>query len=300
MAMVRSFAVGSGDMFYVRHNSDNFTIIDCQLFGDHKEWLVAELKAQSADKGLSRFISTHPDEDHLQGIEYLDKELPIYNFYVVKNNATKKDESPSFKHYCSLRDGNRAYYVEKGCTRRWMNQSNEERATAGINILWPDTSNDHFRAALASAAIGEKFNNISLVARYSVQDSASFMWIGDLETQFMEDIYDDISLPRTNVVFAPHHGRRSGKLPNKWLDKLQPDIVVLGEAKSRHLDYYTGYNTITQTSAGDITFKPSSNRVYCYASRQDYGKRPWLTDEGRSNQIIGNRQMDYYIGTLVF
>ena len=40
MPLVRSFTVGNGDMFYIKHGSDNFTIIDCQLFGDHKEWLA--------------------------------------------------------------------------------------------------------------------------------------------------------------------------------------------------------------------------------------------------------------------
>ena len=43
MAMIRSFTVGNGDMFYIKHDSDSFTIIDCQLFGEHKEWLVDEL-----------------------------------------------------------------------------------------------------------------------------------------------------------------------------------------------------------------------------------------------------------------
>ena len=28
MSKVKSFSVGNGDMFYIRHNSDNFTTID--------------------------------------------------------------------------------------------------------------------------------------------------------------------------------------------------------------------------------------------------------------------------------
>lgn len=291
MPIIRSFTVGSGDMFYIKHGSDNFTIIDCQLFGDHKDWLVEELKRESKCKGIVRFISTHPDEDHIQGLEHLDKEMPIHNFYVVKNSATKSDETDSFKHYCKLRDGDKAYYVEKGCSRRWMNLSSDERKTSGINILWPSTSNTHFKAALQEAAAGTKFNNISLVARYATQDGASFMWIGDLETKFMEDIYNDIELKETTIIFAPHHGRKSGKIPNSWLDKLKPKIVVIGEAPSRHLHYYTGYNTITQTSAGDITFTTDDGKVHCYASEKNYGLRSWLKDERKIDR-------DYYIGTL--
>lgn len=37
-------------MFYIKHDSDNFTIIDCQLFGEHKEWLVDELIQESKGK----------------------------------------------------------------------------------------------------------------------------------------------------------------------------------------------------------------------------------------------------------
>lgn len=299
MAMVRSFTVGNGDMFYIKHNSDNFTIIDCQLFGDHKEWLVDELIKESRGKGITRFISTHPDEDHIQGIEYLDERMPIYNFYVVENNAIKSDETESFKHYCMLRDrAERKFYVEKDCQRKWMNLSDDERKTSGIHIHWPDTSNNYFKKALTDANEGKAFNNISLVARYSTEN-LSFMWIGDLETQFMEDIFDSIDLPETTVIFAPHHGRKTGKLPNSWLEKLKPKIIVIGEARSRHLHYYTGYNKITQTKAGDITFITDGSKLHCYASHEAYGKRQWLTDEHKADEDFGVRDTDYYIGTLI-
>ncbi len=297
MSTVKSYAVGAGDMYYISHNSDNFTTIDCQLFGDHKEWLVDELISESFGKGVCRFISTHPDEDHIEGLEYLDEKMPIANFYVVENSATKEIVTESFKHYCGLRDGEKAFYVSKGCSRKWMNQGDDDRGSAGINILWPDTSNEHFKIALQEAADGTAFNNISLVARYSVVDNASFMWIGDLETQFMEDIYSDIKLEKTTIVFAPHHGRKSGKLPDKWLDKLEPEIIVLGEVPSRHMYYYTGYNTLTQTKAYDITFVAEDGKVHCYSSNKDYGKREWLNDEGKAD-ITSQRDRHYYIGTL--
>lgn len=293
MAKVKSFSVGDGDMFYIRHNSDNFTIIDCQLLGedDERQLLIDELRRESADESVVRFMSTHPDEDHIEGIEYLDEQMPIRNFYVVENSAVKSNESDSFKHYRQLRDGSKAYYVEKGCKRKWMNLSDEIRTTAGIQILWPNRSNKHFKAALQDAADGIAFNNISLVARYAVNDGPSFMWIGDLETQFMEDIAGDITLSETTVVFAPHHGRKSGKLPDKWLDKLKPKIIVIGEAESRHLHYYTGYNRITQARAGDITFVEDGAKLHCYVTNKNYGVRDWLDDEERSD-------FDFYIGTL--
>lgn len=300
MAMIRSFTVGNGDMFYIKHDSDNFTIIDCQLFGEHKEWLVDELIQESKDKAIKRFISTHPDEDHLQGIEHLDERMPIQNFYVVKNDANKPDESESFKHYKKLRDGSKAFYVYKDCSRKWINVSDDERDGAGLRFLWPDVDNEDFQAALQASTDGKAFNNTSLVVRYAIKDGPSFLWLGDLETDFMEKIFDRIELPETTIVFAPHHGRESGKLPGKWLEKLKPKIIVIGEAPSRNLTYYQGYKKITQNKAGDITFISDGRKVHCYASWETYGKRDWLTDENKRNQDFGVRDVDYYIGTLNF
>lgn len=291
MPVVKSFTVGDGDMFYIKHGSDSFTIIDCQLFGEHKEWLVKELQQEAEGKTISRFISTHPDEDHIQGLEYLDQEMPIINFYSVKNDATKPDESGSFKHYCKLRDSSKAYYVEKGCRRKWLNETDNDRTGSGLHFLWPDVTNTHYNAALKEAAEGSKFNNISLVLRYSINQNASFMWIGDLETEFMENIFEHIELLETTIVFAPHHGRKSGKLPNSWLDKLKPKVIVIGEAEERHLQKYTGYNHIRQNEAGDITFISDDKKLHCYVSEKNYGKREWLDDEDRKDR-------KFYIGTL--
>lgn len=291
MSIVKSFAVGNGDMFYIQHNTDNFTIIDCNINADSAGECIRDLKQASKGKGISRFISTHPDQDHVGGIELLDAEMPIHNFYVVKNQAIKDDETVSFKHYCKLRDdAHKAFYIQKGCSRKWMNLSDSERDSSGVSILWPDTQNPDFKEALEEANSGQSYNNISAVVRYSVEGGASVMWLGDLETEFMEKITDHIKLEKTTIVFASHHGRTSGKIPDAWLEKLDPQIIVIGEAPSRHLNYYTGYKTITQNSAGDITMECLSGKVHFYVSNPSYVHNG-LDYEGMAN-------FKHYIGSL--
>lgn len=290
MPIIKSFAVGNGDMFYIKHGSDNFTIIDCDLADDNAEEIIAELKEESKYKGISRFICTHPDEDHFGGLAQLDDEMPIYNFYVVKNQAIKDVETKSFKRYCALRDGDKAFYISKGCSRLWMNQSNEERGSSGLSVLWPDPTNEHFKAALEQCEVGASYNNTSAVIRYSIQDGASFLWLGDLETEFMEKIADAIELEKTTIVFAAHHGRKSGKIPDGWLEKLDPQIIVIGEAPSRDLHYYTGYKTITQNKAGNITFEAEGDKVHVYASNSTYWNKA-LKDEGQN-------AFDGYVGSI--
>ncbi len=290
MSMVLSYAVGNGDMFSIRHISDNFTIIDCSISVDDREWMLEELRRQGKDKGITRFISTHPDQDHMMGLEYLDSQIPIYNFYCVDNNATKSDETDDFKHYCQLRDGDKAFYIYKGCSRRWMNQSDEERSTSGIQILWPNVENNDYKSALEAACSGESPNNISPIITYSVEDSGSFAWMGDLETDFMGQIESHVDWPDIDILFAPHHGRDSGRIPEEILSQMNPKIIVIGEAPSQHLNYYKSYNTITQNMSGSIAFECEGGCVHIYVSNENYSVN-YLSNHGASTY-------DNYIGTL--
>lgn len=275
-------------MFYIRHGSDNFTMIDCMLPADDVAWrgqIVNELVEQSHDKGITRFISTHPDQDHVQGLEYLDSRLKLLNFYCVKNRAVKDEPTSDFEYYCTLRDDTKkAFYIHKGCRRRWMNQSSDERGEAGINILWPDTSNPDYKAALEAAERGESPNNTSAIIKYSLKDGVTALWMGDLETDFMEEIDGHVDLPSIDLLFAPHHGRESGRVPNAWLERLDPTVIVLGEAEAGHLYYYPGWNTITQNRAGDIAFDCRAGRVDVYVSSSTYTAE-FLYDAGASANL---------------
>ncbi len=268
MSIVKSLSVGEGDMFYIKHGSDNFTVIDCCFDDNNKEEIVDELVRESKNKGITRFISTHPDEDHIQGIKYVNSRWGITNFYCVKNEATKDDETESFQEYCNLRDGDKAFYIYKDCSRRWMNQSDDERGSSGINILWPETDNESFKEQLNLVKDGKSPNNISPIIKYSC--GAVFLWMGDLETDFLEKVKDDIGFDEIDVLFAPHHGRESGKIPSDILKILNPKVIVIGEAPSGNLNYYSGYNTITQNTAGDIIFNAYDNTVDIYVGNAGY------------------------------
>lgn len=82
MSEIKSLSVGNGDMFYINHNTDNFSIIDCNIIDERKSEILYEVKRLASAKGVIRFISTHPDQDHIQGIEYLDELRLIPNFIV--------------------------------------------------------------------------------------------------------------------------------------------------------------------------------------------------------------------------
>ena len=45
MSIIKSFSVNNGDMFYIKHESDNFTIIDCNLIEEKKDDILDEISA---------------------------------------------------------------------------------------------------------------------------------------------------------------------------------------------------------------------------------------------------------------
>lgn len=297
MSIVKSFSVGDGDMFYIKHGSDNFTVIDCYMHEDNQDDIISEIINESKNKAIHRFISTHPDEDHIKGLKKYREKVGITNFYCVENEAMKNDETEDFKEYCDLRDGKQHFYIYKGCSRCWMNKEGEDnngvqRGSSGINILWPKINNKYYKEALEKAKKGESPNNISPIIKYSLENSVNILWFGDLEKDFMESIKDDIEIEEADIIFAPHHGRDSGKIPNEILNKIKPKIIVIGEAPSNNLNYYNGYNTITQLSAGDITFECESSKVNIYVSKDNYSVT-FLKNENIVNNAYGK-----YIGTL--
>lgn len=288
MSIVKSLSVGNGDMFYIKHGVDSFTTIDCCMTDDNREQIMDEIIQESKDKGITRFISTHPDDDHFQQIEYYNERKPIENFYCVENQATKEKESDSFKKYKEIRDGKNSFYVYKGCKRKWLNESDDTRGCAGLNFLWPDVDNEDYKKELENVKNGQSPNKISIILQYNC--GAKFLWFGDIETEFINKVKDKIDFERVDVVFAPHHGRNSGKIPSDILDILKPQIIVIGEAKSEDLYYYPGYNTITQNTAGDVIFECVDNKVHVYVGNDTYSV-DYLNDERRSTY-------DNYIGSL--
>ena len=273
MSLIKSISVGNGDMFYIKHESSNFTIIDCNMDDTNKEKITNEIINESSEKDIIRFISTHPDEDHIHGLRYLDDKIGILNFYCVANNATKEYETEDFKRYKELRDSEtKSFYIFQGCSRCWMNQNDYEKkyGSSGINILWPNTENNDYKAELVNVKSGKSPNNISPIIEYSLNNGVTALWFGDLENSFMEKIKNEIRLPEADVIFVPHHGRKSGKIPKEWMDSIKPKMVIIGEASSEKIDYLSNYNTITQNTAGDIVLDCNLDIIDVYVTNENY------------------------------
>ena len=299
MSIVKSFSVRDGDMFYISHNSDSFTIIDCCYEDENsRDKDFCEIKKESDKKGITRFISTHPDEDHIKGLVELDDLLNLKNFYCVRNEAVKEEVTENFKKYCELRDSkDKASYVKKGYIHHWINCCDGERGSAGIRFYWPSLNNEYYKEALELVKKGTGFNNISPIFTYSIENGAHFMWMGDMEYEFREKIKKSLlglDVPEVDVLFAPHHGRKSGRVSKEILDKMKVKLIVIGEAPSENLDYYNGYNTITQNSAGDITFDCKGGYIHIYVENESYSYNTDFLEQLAYEDL----SKGHYIGSL--
>jgi hypothetical protein len=134
--------------------------------------------------------------------------------------------------------------------------------------------------------------NIAPIIEYRLKDGAKILWMGDLSTDFMEKIMDKVIISSVDVLFAPHHGRDTGKVPGGWLKSMDPRMVIIGEAPSKYLNYYDDYNTITQNSAGDITLECDSGKTNIFASNPDYSVD--FLDDDNLQDTYGK-----HIGTLI-
>lgn len=270
MPIIKSFSVKNGDMFYIKHGSDNFSIIDCNLIEERKEAILNEIIGVWSKKHVTRFISTHPDKDHLLGLSELDNKINIRNFYCIENKI-ELDNEADFNKYCELRDdAKKHFFIYKNCSRKWMNKSDEDIKSSGISILWPDTNNESFKEELEKLENGEKdsANNISPIIKYSLNKGVTALWFGDMESDFLEKIKDKIDFPKADVIFAPHHGRNSGKIPKDILDKIEPKIIIIGEAKSEYLNYYDDFDTITQNTTKNIVLDCTARKIDVYTENK--------------------------------
>ena len=76
------------------------------------------------------------------------------------------------------------------------------------------------------------------------------------------------------------------------MERIDPKIVVIEEAPSEKINYLSGYNTITQNTAGNIIFDCDTGIVDVYVFNEKYSV-DFLKDKKKSNKYNGK-----YIGSL--
>jgi competence protein ComEC len=194
-----------------------------------------------------RFVLTHPDMDHMDGIKAFFEHFQPTNFWDTDNNKTidwSKDKSGKFneedwKFYLKLRQGTdrstKRLALHSNSTGKYYNVSEDGSSGGdGLHILAPNLT----LIAEANEEC-ENYHGCSYVILYITGDKPhKILFGGDSHDDTWDHILKNHRALVTNidVLIAPHHGRSSDRSYD-FLDVLNPALTLFGNAPSEHLAY---------------------------------------------------------------
>lgn len=304
MSVLHFLNVKQGDCSIIQHNSGRVTVIDvCNAKEEESqidltnEQLLESVRGNFNQKqcpvnpidymirhnilSVFRFILTHPDMDHMDGIKLFFDLFGPGNFWDTDNNA-KKDfgegapyNEDDWKFYLKLRDGKsdtnpKRLAIYSGTHNKYFNLDDNGGGGDGLHILAPTIS------LLKSANETGDYNDCSYVILYR---SCNYRIIfgGDSNDKTWEHILKmhEKSIRDIDLLIAPHHGRDSGR-SYEFLDVLKPKMTFFGNAKCEHLAYDKWYNRglefITNNQAGCMVVDINNNGMNLYVTNDSYAQ----------------------------
>lgn len=234
---------------------------------------------------IFRFIITHPDMDHLDGIRDFFSSFRVNCFWDT-DNKKQIDFSRSggynkedWEFYVKLRDGK---------------YRSEVRRAFYAGNFWNhfDTDNLHILAPterlIQEANNTGDYNDSSYVLLYTPPKKGGgywkFLFAGDSHDKTWEHIltHHKAEVSNVDVLFAPHHGRDSARNYD-FLDVLTPTVTLFGNASSEHLAYECYPETrITNNQAGFVIMDVTLDRIEFLVKHREFAdhfrnnpKRQW-------------------------
>lgn len=251
-------------------------------------------------KEIWRFIITHPDMDHLDGIKDLYSEFDILHTWDTDNDKELDLENfgggynpEDWKHYLKIRGKK---YTQT--TRLTPKSGSEEKywTNDNIKILCPTKS------LVDKANESEDYNHASYALLYTPPKSNGGHWkilfAGDTHDASWEHIleqYED-DVKDIDILFAPHHGRDSDRNYD-FLKTLKPTITLFGNAKSKYLAYDKYPDIITNNQAGYIVMNVTDNRVEFYVKNEKFAN-DYREKEGWSKSTYSHKHDGWFLFSL--
>ena len=311
MARVHFLNVKDGDCSIIEHNSGRVSVIDvcnASLLTEQQRLLERRVRALAGtwlrgnfnqkeypenpieylrDRGIQsvfRFIVTHPDMDHIDGIRSFFATFAPANFWDTDNSIEKNQwsnygrfDKRDWEFYKHLRDTSPqqnpkrlAYY--SGSVGPYYNEGQREGDGGDDLLILAPT-----RQLVADACESEDCNDLSYVLLYC-PETYRFLFAGDSHDATWEHVVNTHGelVQDVDVLIAPHHGRDSGR-SFEFLDVVRPKLTLFGNAPSDDLAYgqwnRRGLLTITNNQAGSIIFDITSDLLQVYVTHRHYASR---------------------------
>ncbi len=199
--------VGQGDSILLKTPGGKFILVDgggSQFSDPGSKKLLPYLHYRGIRK-IDLVINTHPDIDHLQGLEKVCKELRVAN--IALPFCLREAEEYKEMKEIAFREGIPLFYLksrqqlrfEKGCV---------------ITVLYPE----------GGIYSGHDYNNKSLVLHGQYGDF-SFLLTGDVGKEGMREIMRRGKLKAT-AIKVPHHGSKGSLLP-EFYREVNPHWAII-------------------------------------------------------------------------
>ena len=232
---------------------------------------------------IFRFVLTHPDMDHMDGIKDFFECFSPDNFYDTDNN--KEMEFPQgspyneedWKFYKNLRNTKPQtnpkriplFSGDDGIhrTKDW----NGDRPGDAFYILAPTSD------LVEQANETEDYNDASYVILYRGA-GGKILLSGDSHDNTWKHILDkwEDDVKDMDLLIAPHHGRKSGR-SYKFLDTVNPKMTFFGNARSEHLAYdawrHRKLEYITNNQANCMVVDCSGNNLTLYVTHETFARK---------------------------
>lgn len=131
--------VGQGNMVWIKTSDNQNIVFDCNLRENNAARVFSYLRARIANyNGISQFICSHRDNDHICGIRKLHRIFPI-RLIRDSDQPGENTESTDYQEYMRLRREigfrkiERQKYVDFGQTRLCFLSARDERLPANSN-----------------------------------------------------------------------------------------------------------------------------------------------------------------------
>jgi beta-lactamase superfamily II metal-dependent hydrolase len=297
-----------GDCFLLERPSGRLTVIDICAGNTSDEELsktkLAVLRAERPrgnyamcskptnpiqyleEKGLTsiwRFILTHPDMDHMDGIKRLFDTNNVEHFWdcgirrdkpdFAKGGPYLEDDWDFYEDLIAGKvSGTKVISPRAGDTGKYWNSDDDDGNGDGdyISIVSP---NDDL---ISSANDDGDVNDASYVIVYR-SCAGRIIFAGDSNDKTWEYILAKHKnlVSDAAVLFAPHHGRKSDR-DYAFLDIVKPRVSFFGCAPSEHLAYsawqYRNLPYFTNNQCGNAHIYPNGDDIEVFIENEQYAR----------------------------
>ena len=219
-----------------------------------------------------RFVLTHPDMDHMDGLDTLFREIGFDNFW---ETGVRREEPDFSERGCYRREdwdrytrlcngvGVTTLHNLAGSRFRFANKLEDGSGGGdGLYILAPDSS------LVTEASRSDDVNDGSYVLLYR-SAGGRVLIPGDAHDATWEYVlnnYED-DVMDCSVMIAPHHGRDSDRAFD-FLNRVRPKLTLFGCAPCQHLGYSAwsnrGLQVVTSNQAGNIVLDVNNGSIDVY------------------------------------